>query len=242
MRIHYLLVLLFIIPLVSAVEYPLLKDFVTDNANMLSLEEEAQITQLLKEVEKNTTVEIAVLTVESLEGISIEEYSAEVFKKSGIGKKDKDNGLLILIAKNERGYRFEVGYGLEGVIPDAYKVNIGTRIIEPNFKNGDYGKGIFESLQFIKAALEGNDEVVSKFQSQYANYQAANPVMFWFYLIFFFLFIFGALFGKRRGFWFFPLFIPGSRSYSGGSGGFGSSGFGGFGGGSFGGGGFGGSW
>ena len=133
--------------------YPQLTGFVTDNANMIDPVYEAKITELAKQIEQKTTVEIAVVTVESLEGESRDIYAVKLFNQAGIGKKDKDNGLLILVAKQEREYRFEVGYGLEGIIDDSMKVNIGDMIILPNFKNGDYGKGIYDSMVAIEKLL-----------------------------------------------------------------------------------------
>ncbi|HDJ37965.1 MAG TPA: TPM domain-containing protein, partial [Methanosarcinales archaeon] len=111
-----LLILLAIPPAVAAVDYPHLTGYVTDDANMLDPAYETKITEIAKTIERETTVEIAVVTVESLEGEPKEMYAVKLFEEAGIGKKDKDNGLLILVAKQEQEYRFEVGYGLEGVI------------------------------------------------------------------------------------------------------------------------------
>lgn len=153
-----------LLPTASAVSYPQLHgNVVTDNANIIDQSYEAKIIQLAQEIEKDSTVEIAVVTVESLEGESIEMYAVELFKKAGIGKKDKDNGLLILVAKEEREAEFEVGYGLEGTVTDSMKVNIGERIIVPNFRNGDYGKGIYESMLVVQELLKGNQEVISQY-------------------------------------------------------------------------------
>ena len=148
---------------VSGVSYPQLTEFVTDNANMIDSSYEVQISALAEQIEQKTTVEIAVVTVESLEGESREVYAVNLFNQAGIGKKDKGNGLLILVAKQEREYRFEIGYGLEGIIEDNMKVNIGEWIIVPNFKNGDYGKGIYESLVVIEGLLEGDEGVISQY-------------------------------------------------------------------------------
>ncbi len=150
-------------PTASAVSYPQLRGYVTDNANMIDQSYETKITQLAGEIERENTVQIAVVTIESLEGESIEMYAVNLFEKAGIGKKDKDNGLLIIVAKESRDYRFEVGYGLEGTVTDSMKVNIGERIIEPNFRNGDYGKGIYESMLVVQKLLEGNQEVISQY-------------------------------------------------------------------------------
>ena len=237
------IILLMVLPIVIAVDFPTLDDFVTDQADIISPEYEQQITQLAKEIEQETTVEIAVVTVQSLEGISKEEYSMELFEKNGIGKKDVDNGLLILIAMTERAYRVEVGYGLEGLIPDASKVTLGTRILEPNFKQDEFGKGIYDMLLAVQGILQGEEEVLSKYQSSYAApVSAANKFRAYLWL-FFMMMMVSSLFSRnsnRSRFMFIPLFLPGAR-WQGGGGGFGSSGFGGFGGGLGGGGGFGGN-
>jgi uncharacterized protein len=170
-----LIIFMLFLPLASAVNYPQLKGFVTDNANMIDPEYEEKITQLAQKIEKESTVEIAVVTVDSLDGESKEMYSVNLFKQAGIGKKDKDNGLLILVAKQEREYRFEVGYGLEGTITDSMKVNIGDRIIVPNFKNGEYGKGIYESMVVIEGLVKGNEEVISQYNMANTNQNQSSP-------------------------------------------------------------------
>jgi len=242
MKFIIFFVLMLIVPCVIAVNYPVLNDFVTDQANIISPDYEQKITDLAKQIEQNTTVEVAVVTVNSLEGLSKEEYSMGLVEKYGIGKKDVDNGLLILVAMEEREYRVEVGYGLEGLIPDASKVTLGTRILEPNFKKDEFGKGIYEMLLAVQGILNGEEEVLSKYQSSYTNYQSArSSIMTWIYIFFLISFISSAFArkGHKSRFMFIPLFLPGPR-WNGGNGGFGNSGFGGFSGGSFGGGGFGG--
>ncbi len=246
MKITLLSIMLIMAACLSlGVSYPKLTDFVTDNADIIPPDYEQKITELAKQIEQETTVEIAVVTINSLEGVSKETYATELFEQAGIGKKDVDNGLLILVALDEKEYRVEVGYGLEGLIPDTYKVNLGTRILEPNFRQGEFGKGIYDTLSAIKEILSGEEEVLSKYQSQYNAQQNASKIKLWLYLIFFFIFIIMSIVGRRGRFFFFPLFIPGGRT-TGGIGGFGNAGFGsglgGFGGGLSGGGGFGGSW
>ncbi|MGB8218178.1 MAG: TPM domain-containing protein [Candidatus Methanoperedens sp.] len=157
-----LIILILLLPVASA-SYPKLNGFVTDNANIIDPVYKDKITQLAQNIEKESTVEIAVVTVDSLDGESIEMYAVNLFQQAGIGKKDKDNGLLILVAKQEREYKFEVGYGLEGTITDSMKVNIGDRIIVPNFRNGEYGKGIYESMVVVEGLVKGNQEVISQY-------------------------------------------------------------------------------
>jgi uncharacterized protein len=246
-----LLTLSLFVNLAGAVSYPELRGFVTDNANLIDPGYEDKITQLAQKIEKETTAEIAVVTIESLEGESIEMYAVKLFEKAGIGKKDKDNGLLILVAKKEREYRFEVGYGLEGTITDSMKVNIGDRIIVPNFRNGEYGKGIYEAMLVIEGLLAGNEEVISKYSMPKRQGVSNNwSAVIFFIFIMLFMFIIIAMIARRgsRGGWTYggyyhtyPGYIHGGGSGGGMSGGFGG-GFGGFGGGSSGGGGFGGGW
>jgi uncharacterized protein len=238
-----LLIFLLLISSVYAIDYPKLKEFVTDNADLISMEDEQKIIEIAKKIEQETSVEIAIVTINSLEGLDKETYALELFEQAGIGKKDKDNGLLILIAIEEREYRVEVGYGLEGLIPDSSKVTIGTRVLEPNFKQDEFGKGIYESLIVIQDILEGEGEILSRYKSTYTTKRRGVSPVTYAYLIFFVISMISGLFGKkgrRRGFLFFPLIIPGG-GWNGGTGGFGSSGFGGFGGGISGGGGFGGN-
>ncbi len=97
--ISILLILLSALPVVAAIDYPQLTDFVTDEADMIDPVYETKISELAKNIEVATTVEIAVVTVKSLEGESKEGYAVKLFEHAGIGKKDKDNGLLILVAK-----------------------------------------------------------------------------------------------------------------------------------------------
>jgi uncharacterized protein len=240
MRFSVILLLL-LIPIVSAVDFPVLNDFVTDQADIISPEYEQQITSLAKQIEQETTVEIAVVTVQSLEGLSKEDYSMQLFEKYGLGKEDVDNGLLVLVSMDEREYRVEVGYGLEGLIPDASKVTLGTRILEPNFKEGEFGKGIYEMLIAVQGILNGEEEVLSQYRSSYLQQSRSffSSWIYWLFLISIISSIFNKK-GQKNRFMFIPLFLPGSR-WNGGSGGFGSSGFGGFGGGLGGGGGFGGN-
>ena len=231
--------LILLIPFVFAI--PQLNDFVTDDAGILTPEEENSIFLLAKEVEQKTSVEIAIVTVNSLEGLNIEQYAVEIFEKNGIGKEDVDNGLLILIVPSERKYRIEVGYGLEGVLPDIKAREIGVNTLEPYFKNEKYGEGIYEAIKVIKGYIEQDESVISEYQSRYEVREESSGWK-WIYFIILVLIIL-SFFRKRKGFFFFPVFFPTTRGgFSGGTGGFGSSGFGGFGGGLSGGGGFSGGW
>ena len=243
--ISILLILLSALPAVAAVDYPQLTGFVTDEADMIDPAYETKITELAEKIEEATTVEIAIVTVESLEGESKEMYAVKLFEQAGIGKEDKDNGLLVLVAKQEQKYRFEVGYELEGVITDSMKVNIGDRIIVPNFRNGEYGKGIYEAMLVIEGLLEGDEAVISEYSMNDQDDTSSG----WAGVLIFFIIIVAILVmasagrggggsGGRR-----HVYYGGVGGFGGGmSGGGFSGGFGGFGGGMSGGGGFGGGW
>lgn len=211
--------------------YPTLNDYVTDNANIIKNDD--ALVQLIKQIEQQTTVEIAVVTVDSLDGLDIETYAVELFEKAGIGKKDIDNGLLILVAPNERKYRIEVGYGLESTIPDIIAREIGVNVLAPNFRNSDYDKGIYDALVVVDGYLTNNEEVISKYK---ANYSVKKPAINTIIMIIILLIILSSMF-RRTGF--VPIFLPG---FGGGFRGGMSGGFGGFGGGMSGGGGFSGGW
>ncbi len=221
-KILLFLFIFLLIPSVLAQNYPSLQGFVTDQADIFNSEEESQLTQFLNFIEENTTVEIAVVTVLSLEGIPLETYAFELADTKGIGKQDVDNGLLLLIAPTERQYRFEVGYGLEGSLPDILVSRIGEQHFSSTFPEEHYFEGVYGALQDISSILQGNEEVMSQYSSQ------ASP--FSFFLVLFILLFVLIIFGRRFG----PaIFIPGGRH---------SGGFGGFGGGGFGGGGSSGKW
>ncbi len=182
-----LIILIMLLPAAGAVDYRQL--IVVDNANIIEPVYKDKIKQLALNIEKETTVEIVLVTVEALDGESIDTYAEKLFREAGIGKKDKDNGLLILVAEQEREFRFEVGYGLEGTITDSMKVNIGDRIIVPNFMNGEYGKGIYESMVVIEGLVKGNEEVISRYSMEQNGTGAAIPYIFSIIFIIVILFI-----------------------------------------------------
>jgi len=157
-----LLILILSLPAVLA-QIPAYKGYVTDNANILG-EYGPQIEKLCEEIEKNTTAEVAILTIESLEERPVEEYALEVARNWGIGKEQKDNGLLLLISVKDRKYRFETGYGLEGVLPDAKTGRIGRYILTPAFRQEEYGKGLHEAITEIKGILQEDPNIIAKYK------------------------------------------------------------------------------
>lgn len=138
-------------------------NYVSDYAEIIPPTEEAQINSLAASIEQNSTVEIAVLTVPSLDGQDKDSFAVDTFKQWGIGKKDVDNGLLILIAPNEREWRIEVGYGLEPVLTDAMAGRIGREHFIENFRAGNYGKGIYDAIEDINKVIQNDETIISKY-------------------------------------------------------------------------------
>jgi uncharacterized protein len=128
---------------------------VHDEAKVLSAETIAQIESQLKIHEDSTSNQIAILIIPSLAGEAIEDYSLRVAVKWKLGKKDKDNGVLLLVATDDRKMRIEVGYGLEGVLPDAICSQIIRHEMAPNFRRGDYDAGITAAVNAIVANIAG---------------------------------------------------------------------------------------
>jgi uncharacterized protein len=145
MRLRYSVLavaLLFVATFAHALEIPGTPDrHVMDLAGVLDDGVKTKLDGYLRELEQKTTAQVVVLTVESLEGRSIEEFSLDVAERWKLGQKGKDNGVLILIALKDRKYRFEIGYGLEGVLPDSLVGSIGRQYIVPFFRKGDYSSG-----------------------------------------------------------------------------------------------------
>lgn len=135
--------------------------WVSDFAGIMSDTIKSQVNDLSVEVKRSTGDEIAVVTVPSLEGMSVEEYAVGLFKKWGIGEKGKDNGVLFLVAPIEHKARIEVGYGLEPVITDGRAGEIIRVTVIPFFKAGDYDQGILQGSRQIAALLTGKDFVPS---------------------------------------------------------------------------------
>ena len=136
-------------------DVPYLTGRVVDNAEILKPDTRKRLADALRQHEQRTTNQVAVLTVRTLQGESVEEYAVRVFENWKLGKKGKDNGVLVVVAPQDRRMRIEVGYGLEGVLPDATAARIIRNVMTPRFKDGDYDGGIAQGVDAIVAHLEG---------------------------------------------------------------------------------------
>lgn len=148
--------LFFAIPFAShAVTFPKYEDYVNDFAEILSPEEELSIETLVTAFEAETTNEIVVVTVKSLEGLSVFDYSQGLFTEWGIGKREKNNGILFLVAPTEREAFVNVGKGLEGALPDSLTGIILRNDVRPHFVEDNYADGIKSGVVAIGEATRG---------------------------------------------------------------------------------------
>ena len=206
---------------------------VNDYAVILNSETQSYLTSVIDTFEQKTSVEIAVVTIKTLDGETIERYAYNLYNKWGIGKKGKNNGVLFLVAIKERKMRIEVGYGLEAILTDGLCGEIRDKYIIPYFKQGDYPSGIQEGTKAIIKTVSDALGVKSDIVVNSAKKEEGKTNEITIYFIVLLIIVARIILPSRRnrgGFW-------GSGGFGGGS----SSG-GGFGGGSSGGGGASGSW
>lgn len=234
---------------------------VNDFADILSVGQERSLESKLVAYNDSTSTQITLVTVKSLGGEEASFFAFELGEKWGVGQKDEDNGIIMLIAPNERKTFIATGYGAEGALPDAYAKRIVEDVMLPEFRKGDYFGGINKAIVSIKQYLRG------EFTTQVGESIGVHPLiplLIMLAIFIFFVILFSYIASKQKGDGYIysgkgvkPFNGPqwGGNSWGGSKGGFGGNfgggssggssgggGFGGFGGGSFGGGGAGGSW
>ncbi len=222
-------------------------NYVVDLANIVNNETEAKMNSYLRELERKTSAQLVILTITSLEGESIEDFSINIaHDRWKLGQKDKDNGVLLVTSLKDRKYRIEVGYGLEGILPDSLVGTIGRQILVPYFKKGDYSNGIFASTLAManEIATDAGVKITGMpalKPSSRSVRQTEPPGLMQTIMTILFVIVMVILFIKNPRL-FLLLFMFSSMGGRGGSWGGGGGGFGGGGGGGFGGGGASGSW
>ena len=142
-------------PALAALDFPRLTGRVVDNADLLSAAEERRLTAKLESHEQATSNQLVVVTLPSLQGSEIEDYGYQLGRHWGIGQQGRDNGVLLIVAPNERKLRIEVGYGLEGDLPDAIAKLIIENDILPAFRGGNFPAGIDAGVDAIILAIAG---------------------------------------------------------------------------------------
>ena len=146
----------------SALDVPPLTERVVDNANLLNASETEALTSLLESLEEATGAQVAVLTVATLAGDSLESFGIRVADTWKLGQKGEDNGAILIVALAERKIRIEVGYGLEDKLTDMKCGLIIRNVIAPYFQNGDYGEGITAGVKNMAGIVAGDADLVSK--------------------------------------------------------------------------------
>jgi uncharacterized protein len=235
--------------------------YVNDFANVLSASAKQKLTALCSEVDAKAGAQIAVVTVSSLNGEEVEQYTLDLAMQWGVGPKDKSRGVMILFAPNEHKYRFEVGYGLEGILPDGKVGGFGREVV-PLLRQNDYDGAILLVTQRVASVIAADKGVtldslsgVPPPRAESDNNSSGSGISLHGIIIAIVVLVFlGRLFlpllfaagsYRRRGgggWWIGPTMGGGSWGGGGFGGSSGGGGFGGFGGGSFGGGGASGSW
>ncbi len=139
--------------LAFAQSFPALSGRVVDQAGIISQDAQSQLTERLRTLEDKSGIQLVVATVKSLDGNDIETYANKLFRNWKLGEAKNNNGVLLLVAPNERKVRIEVGYGLEGTLTDALSKLIIVNAIAPRFKAGDFSGGVDRGTQDIITVL-----------------------------------------------------------------------------------------
>jgi len=144
---------------IFALELPQPNGWVNDFTGVISQEYKDKLDSVISELEQKTSAEIAVVVVESISPYDEKEYARQIFDKWKIGKKGKDNGVLVLLAIKERLWRIETGYGIEGILPDGACGEIGRSYMVPYFKDGNYSQGLYNGVLAISKVVALNNNV-----------------------------------------------------------------------------------
>ena len=170
--------------------YPSLTGRVVDQAGILTPAQKYQLSIILEKHEQKTSNQVVVAIVRSLEGHDIAEYAVGLLRHWQLGVQGQNNGVLLLISIDDREVDIEVGYGLEGTLTDAISHDIIQEKIIPFFKKGEYGAGVFESVNSIMLALDGGYIATGKAVNQKENddeisWFVLGPFLFFFLIMFF---------------------------------------------------------
>ena len=225
---------------------PATQQLINDYTGTLTPEQKQALESKLVTFNDSTSTQIAVVIIPSLNGNDVSDFNLKLGRAWGVGGKEFNNGIVLLIAKDDHKLNIATGYGVEGALPDATAKQIIDDIIVPKFKGDDYYRGIDEGTDAIMQAVKGEYTAPA---NTHKKGTGLGRIIFYIIMIIVLLAVFGGgssggSFMSRRGFaaWTIGSMLGGSGGGWGGGGGGSSGGFGGFGGGSFGGGGASGSW
>lgn len=158
----------------AALTFPALTGRVVDSAQMIDPAVREQLTQQLQALEQTSGDQLVVVTVPDLQGVPIEDYGYQLGRQWGIGQKGKDNGALLIVSRDDRQLRIEVGYGLEGVLTDAQSWVIINQVILPKFKAGNFSQGIHDGVAAMIQVVGGEPLAVPAHVAD-ANFAMDNP-------------------------------------------------------------------
>ncbi len=240
MKKLFLFLFLISVCLAQQEKFPVLKNYANDFTGTLTQEQLSDLDYQLKTFNDSTSNQLVLLMISTLNDYPLDEYSIGTAMQNKIGTKKNDNGVLLLVVKNDKKARIEVGYGLEGVLTDALSSSIIRNVMIPYFKQGDYYDGVSSGISAIILATRGEYKAV-----KHARSRDSHSGIFTLLFVLFFIISFFIRGGRRGGGFFYYGGFGGGGFGSGGGfssgGGFGGGGFSG-GGGSFGGGGASGGW
>jgi uncharacterized protein len=193
----------------AALEVPPLEGRIMDLAGLYSMSAASEMDRRLQTLEDETGAQVAVLTIPSLEGHSLEDFSMSVVESWELGGRERDNGLLILIARDDRKIRIEVGYGLEGVIPDILAGRIIDNAMKPAFRQGDFSGGTAKAVDLVDGLIRSDPEAAQALAEPAGRSADAIPLiaMGAIFLSVIGVFATTALFSKGAGGWFLYLFL-----------------------------------
>lgn len=190
-----------------AAELPALTGRVVDNADLIDAAAETALVSKLEAFERRTSIQVVVATISSLEGEAIEPFANRLFRAWGLGQAGDDNGVLLLVARDDRKMRIEVGYGLEGTLTDLHSKLIIENTMVPAFRAGDFSGGISNAADQIIMVLEGNAEELVPPDYQYEETGSDTDPFFAIFIIVWGTLFFGSfamaflvpLFGRKIG-------------------------------------------
>lgn len=178
----------------TALAFPALTGRVVDSASMLSQSEKQELEGLFAAFEAKSSDQIVVATLPTLAGENLEDYANRLFRHWQLGQAGENNGVLFLIARDDRKLRIEVGYGLEGTLTDALSKIIISQIVVPQFKAGNFGAGILEGSKMILKVLSGDS---AELEARKNRNPVAEPVNWEFWI---FITLWGIIFFGPMGF------------------------------------------
>lgn len=240
-----LLLAILVAPLAAGLDFPQKPAArVNDYAHLFSPDERRYLESKLAAWDQASSNQLVIATFESLEGEALDDISIRIAEAWRPGQADRDNGVLITVFLQNRKMRIEVGYGLEGVLPDALVNDIRLNLVNPHFQRGQYFQGLNLAVDGIVAAVDGEYQALRQSKRVPRQRRGGGGGGGLFFLIIMIILMFSR---RGRGGLFPALFLMSmaggmGRHRGGFGGGFSSGGFGGFGGGGFGGGGSGGGW